>query len=105
MSEEIQNEQENNLSLADNEEFKEAVQTQMRKIHNQGMVIGFQTACHTMLDKIHAFESGTGKKSNNDYKRLMKEIKRFCDIGVSRKANTSDEPNETEETTVETVQN
>lgn len=105
MSDEIKNEQDSNSSLMDNEEFKEAVQAQMRKIHNQGMIVGFQTACHTMLDKIHAFESGTGKKSNNDYKRLMKEIKRFCDIGVSRKANTSDESNETEETAVETVQN
>lgn len=105
MSDEIKNEQDSNPSLVDNEEFKEAVQAQMRKIHNQGMIVGFQTACHTMLDKIYAFESSTGKKSNNDYKRLMKEIKMFCDIGVSRKANTSDESNETEETTVETVQN
>ena len=87
MNDEIQNEKENS-SLADNEEFKEAVQSKMRKIHNQGMVIGFQTACHTMLDKIYAFDRIEGKKTANDYKRLVKDIREFCNVGVSRKLST-----------------
>ena len=103
MIEEIQNvEEENKSNLADNEDLKEAIQAQMRKLHNQGMVVGFQTACHTMLDKIYAFEHKPGSKSTNDYKRLIKDIKKFCEIGVSRKMNESGEA-ETAET--ETVQN
>lgn len=85
MSEEIQNTEDNKSDLMGNDELKEAVEAQMRKIHNQGMVIGFQTACHTMLDKIYAFDRIDGKKATNDYKRLVKEIREFCNIGVSRK--------------------
>lgn len=103
MIEEIQNvEEENKSNLADNEEFKEAVQAQMRKLHNQGMIVGFQTACHTVLDRIYAFERKPGSKSTNDYKRLMKDIKKFCETGVSRKMN---ENGEIETTESETVQN
>lgn len=88
MSEEIQNVDEGQSDLMDNYELREAVESQMRKIHNQGMVIGFQTACHTMLDKIYAFENSVGKKSTNDYKRLVKTIAEFCNVGVSRKLST-----------------
>jgi hypothetical protein len=103
MIEEIQNvEEENKSNLTDNEEFKEAVQAQMRKLHNQGMVVGFQTACHTTLDKIYAFERKPGSKSTNDYKRLIKDVKKFCETGVSRKMNKNGEV-ETAES--ETVQN
>lgn len=90
MIEEVQNvEEENKSNLADNEEFKEAVHTQMRKLHNQGMIVGLQTACHTVLDKIYTFERKPGSKSTNDYKRLMKDIKKFCETGVSHKMNES----------------
>ena len=103
MIEEVQNvEEENKNDLTNDEEFKEAVRAQMRKLHNQGMVIGFQTACHTMLDRIYAFERKPGSKSTNDYKRLMKEIKKFCETGVSRKMNDSGEVEAAES---ETVQN
>ena len=102
MSEEIQNVEENKNSLANKEESKEAVQAQMRKIHNQGMVIGFQTACHTVLDRIYAFERKPGSKSTNDYKRLVKDIKKFAETGVSRKMNSNDEIEVVGET--ETVQ-
>ena len=88
MSEEIQNVEEGRSDLMDNDKLKEAVEAQMRKIHNQGMVIGFQTACHTMLDKIYAFDGGAGKKITNDYKRLVKDIREFCNVGVSRKLST-----------------
>ena len=88
MSEEIQNAEEGQSDLMDNDELKEAVEAQMRKIHNQGMVIGFQTACHTMLDKIYAFDRIEGKKTANDYKRLVKDIREFCNVGVSRKLST-----------------
>ena len=103
MIEEVQNvEEENKNDLTNDEEFKEAVRAQMRKIHNQGMIVGLQTACHTVLDKIYSFERKPGSKSTNDYKRLMKDVKKFCKTGVSRKMN---ENGEVETTESETVQN
>ena len=102
MSEEIKNTEDVKNDLMGNEELMEAVQAQMRKIHNQGMVVGFQTACHTTLNQIYAFERKPGSKSANDYKRLMKDVKKFCETGVSRKMN---ENGEVETAESETVQN
>lgn len=96
---------ESNNKLEDNDEFKEAVYNQMRKIHNEGLVVGFQTACHAALDKIYAFERKAGKKSANDYKRCIKDLKKFFEIGVSRKVNTTEGDEAEEGTEVETTQN
>jgi hypothetical protein len=84
------------------DELKNAIMNRMQKIYNDGMTVGLQTACHTMLDKIYAFERKPGSKSTNDYKRLMKDVKKFCEIGVSRKMNDSGEAEGTE---TETTQN
>ena len=96
-------EEDNTLSADD--EFKTAVYERMRKIHSDGMIVGFQTACHTALNKIYEFERGAGKKSTNDYKRCIKDLKKFFETGISRKAN-SDAVDESEENAeVETTQN
>ena len=89
-------------TLAADDEFKNAVYERMRKIHSDGMIVGFQTACHTALNKIYEFERGAGKKSTNDYKRCIKDLKKFFEIGISRKANTDELEEKTE---AETVQN
>ena len=92
--------------LKEDDDFKELVYTRMRKIHNEGMIVGFQTACHTALDRIYAFERSAGKKSTNDYKRCLKDLKKFFEIGISRKANTEEAETEAEKNTeAETVQN
>ena len=90
--------------LANDQEFKDLVYERMRKIHNDGMIVGFQTACHTALDKIYAFEKSAGKKSTNDYKRCLKGLKNFFEIGISRKVNSA-EAVEEDNVEVETVQN
>lgn len=68
-----------------NDELKEAVEEQLSKIRNQSMVVGFRVACQTVLDKISAFERSPGTKSNNDHKRLIKEIKKFVETALSDK--------------------
>ena len=87
-------------SLDKDDAFKDAVYAQMHKIHNEGMVVGLQTACHIALNKIYDFERGAGKKSNNDYKRLIKDLKKFFETGISRKSNaaTTEETDTAEET-------
>jgi hypothetical protein len=94
-----------NNTLENNDEFKEAVYSRMRQIHNEGMIVGFQTACHTALDKIYTFERSAGKKSANDYKRCIKELKKFFEIGISRKANSAETAEQEEISEVATVQN
>jgi ribosome-binding ATPase YchF (GTP1/OBG family) len=92
-------------ALEEDEGFKELVYSRMRQIHNEGMVVGLQTACHTALNKIYAFESSAGKKSANDYKRCLKDLKKFFETGISRKANSNVTTESEENTEVETTQN
>lgn len=87
--------------------FKAAVEEQLRKIQRQNLLLGAQTVCRVILDKIVAAEREPGKWTMNDYKRLVKDIKQFCTTGLSRKVNADGEtePVEEESTEVETVQN
>ena len=91
----------------DNDELKKAIEEQLSKIRRQNILIGAQTVCKVVLDKINAFERSPGNKSNNDHKRLIKDIKKFCETGVSRKVNADGEtePINEESTEPETVQN
>lgn len=103
MSEEIKTVEEFDAKNATNDELKKAVEEQLSKIRRQSMLLGFQVAAKSVLDKITVFERTPGNKSNNDHKRLIKELKKFCEQGLSRKVNTDGETEPVEET--ETVQN
>ena len=92
-------------TLAADDEFKTAVYERMRKIHSDGMIVGFQTACHTALNKIYEFDRSAGKKSANDYKRCLKDLKKFFETGISRKASSVEATESEENTEVETAQN
>lgn len=83
--------------VMDNDELKTAIEETYSKIRRQSMLLGGQSICKIILDKIANFERTPGSKSNNDHKRLIKDIKNFCEIGMSRKINTDGE--------IETVQN
>lgn len=87
------------------DELKEAIEATMSKIRRQAMLLGFQVSCQTVLDKITAFERKPGSKSNNDHKRLIKEIKQFCETGLSRKVNADGETEPFEKSEPETAQN
>lgn len=87
--------------------LKEAIEDQMRKLQRQSMLVGCQVICKTVLDKIDASLNQPGKRTMNDYKRLIKDLADFCITGLSRKVNTDGEtePIEEESTAEETVQN
>ena len=70
------------------DELKDAIEDTLSKLRRQSMLLGFQVASRTILDKIVAFEKRPGSKSNNDHKRLIKEIKHFVETSLSRTVNT-----------------
>lgn len=86
--------------------FKAAVEEQLKKIQRQNLLIGAQTMCRVILEKIVVAEAKPGKRTMNDYKRLIKDIKQFCTTGLSRKVNADGETEPIEEETAveETVQ-
>lgn len=98
---------EQEVATENNEDaVKEAIEVELRKIQRQNMLIGAQTMCRVVLDKILVAEGKPGKRTMNDYKRLVKDIKQFCVTGLSRKVNADGETEPVEEVaTEETVQN
>lgn len=80
------------------DDLKFAIGETLSKIQRQSMLLGGQSMCHIILNKITAFENKPGTKSNNDHKRLIKDIKHLCEIGLSRKVNIDGETEAIEET-------
>lgn len=78
-------------SSMSNDELKGAIEDTLSKIRTQSMILGFRVSCQTILDKITTFERTPGTKSNNDHKRLIKDIKKFCEQGLERKMNENGE--------------
>ena len=74
-----------------NDELRAAIETQLTKIRRQSMLIGAQTSCSVVLEKIMVAMSKPGKRTMNDYKRLIKDIEQFCQTGISRKINADGE--------------
>ena len=81
----------NEKPVLDDDALKGAIEEQLSKIRRQSMILGFRVSCQTVLDKITAFERSPGNKSNNDHKRLIKDIKKFCETGLARKMNENGE--------------
>ena len=99
---EVEEIKESTQSESTDDALREAVQAQMRKQQRQNILIGAQTMCTVILEKIATAMNKPGKRTLADYKRLTKEIEQFCRTGISRKVNAD---GETEPATEETVQN
>lgn len=79
------------------DQLKEAIETQMQKIARQNMLIGAQTICSVILQKIISAMNKPGKRTMNDYKRIIKDVQKFCEVGLSRKVNADGETEPVEE--------
>lgn len=97
--------QEQESEPMNNDELKQAIEERFEKLRRQSMYLGFQVACQSILDKIFIFERTPGNKSNNDHKRLIKDIKKFVETGLARKVNEDGEVELVENSESETVQN
>jgi hypothetical protein len=109
-TEELNTEEEGTIEVpveASEDTFKEVVEEELKKIQRQNLLLGAQTMCRVVLDKIITFKTKPGKPTMNDYKRLVKEIQKFCETGLSRKVTADGEtvPHDEEPAAEETVQN
>ena len=81
------------------DELKQAVNETLEKVRTQALLLGAQVICSVILQKIEAFQKQPGKRTMNDYKRLVKDIEQYCRTGVSRKVNDDGTTSEREEVT------
>lgn len=89
-------EQEGNLKF---DEVKAKAEEKFSKFQSDMMILGVRIASKSINNMIAEFKQTPGKKSANDYKRLIKKIEDFCNRSLSK-----DETNN-ESSTAETVQN
>ena len=83
---------------ATDDALKDAIDEQLKKILRQNLLIGAQTVCTVILEKIATAMNKPGKRTMNDYKRIIKDVEQFCRTGVSRKVNADGETEIVEET-------
>ena len=74
-----------NTDEMSNDELKKAVEAQVQMVRRQNLLVGAQSMCKVILEKIYAHQMKPGKKSYRDYERLVKDIQGFCETGLSRK--------------------
>ena len=98
MDEEIKTteEQDGNVEF---DEVKTKIEERFSKFQSDMMILGVRIGSRTVNNMIAEFKRSPGKKSTNDYKRLIKKIEDFCNRSL-----TKDETSE-ESSTVETAQN
>lgn len=69
------------------DELTKAVEETLEKVRTQAMLLGAQSMCSVVLQKIVTAKAHPGKRSLRDYERLIKDIENFCTVGLSRKVN------------------
>lgn len=70
-----------------NEALKEAIDAQIKKVQMAALLSGSKAICGVVLQYITEFQKQSGKKSANDYKRLIKKISNFCSISLNKTIN------------------
>lgn len=77
-------EQSHPASKMTNDALKEAIKTQMEKVRMAALLNGSKAICGVVLQYITEFQKQPGKKSANDYKRLIKKISNFCAVSLNK---------------------
>lgn len=87
--EQIENIEEENTPVPEmtDEALKEAISTQMKRVQMVFLLNGSKAICGVVLQYITEFQKQSGKKSANDYKRLIKKISNFCSVSLGKTIN------------------
>lgn len=97
-------EQDVDISENDKDALKDALEEQFKKMRTQNLLLGAQTMAQVILEKLVVWEKQPGKRTLNDHRRLIKDIRQFCETGMSKRVNPDgtissiDDTNLTEET-------
>lgn len=67
-----------------NDELRNAVEKQLKKVQMAALLSGSKAICGFVLQYIEEFQKQSGKKSANDYKRLIKKITKFCAVSLGK---------------------
>ena len=65
--------------------LEEAMKKQFEKVRMSGLLAGSKGICGVIVQYIHQFNNSPGKRTLNDYRRLVKKINDFCSVSLNKK--------------------
>lgn len=72
-----------------NDELKEAINGTLERIRNQSMILGYRTACMTIMQMISGWHKPNC--SHREYERIFKKVEDFCAKALKQEEKTNDE--------------
>ena len=77
--------EENKMS---NDELKDAVQEVVEKERTQAMLIGARSMTVVIANMIDTEMNKPGKRTMNDFKRIIKQVRQFCQTAIDHPVET-----------------
>lgn len=71
--------EENKMS---NDELKDTIKEMMEKLRTQSMLLGGRSMTVVIANMIDAEMNKPGKRTNNDMKRIIKQVRQFCQTAI-----------------------
>lgn len=78
-------------SAMTSEEFKEAISETLDKIRNNSMILGYRTACMTIMQLIAPWHKPNC--SHREYERIFKKVEEFCGKALNQSKKNTEESN------------
>ena len=75
-----------------NEELKQAIDGTLQRIRTQSMLLGYRTACMTIMQMISGWRKPNC--SHREYERIFKKLEEFCGKVLKQEENKTEESTE-----------
>ena len=77
------------------EELKEAIDGTLERVRTQAMILGYRTACMTIIQMISGWHKPNC--SHREYERIFKKLEEFCNKALKRPENGAQDTTEASE--------
>ena len=77
--------EENKMS---NDELKDAINETLEKVRTHAMLTGARSMTVVIANMIDAEMNKPGKRTNNDMKRIIKQVRQFCQTAIDHPVET-----------------
>lgn len=77
-----------NENVVNVDELKNDVQEVMEKLRTQSMLLGGRSMALMIAKMIDQDMTKPGKRTHNDLKRIIKEVRQFCQVAIDHEVET-----------------
>ena len=74
--------------MTEDKKFQEHVEETFEKVQTQAMLVGARSMCFNIARMIDAELNKPGKRTMADMKRIVKEVRRFCQVAIDHPVET-----------------